>query len=76
MIDPTQDPMKHVTTALKELAKLVDIEDWDSEEFERQGEIARKVVAEQCAELTIEHAMDPRPWPPTPSKGEPWLKSS
>lgn len=60
MIDPKQDPMKHVTAALTELAKLVDIEDWESEEFDRQAEIARETVAQQCAELLIEQAMDPR----------------
>ena len=59
MIDPKQDPMKHVTAALEELAKLVDIEDWESEEFDRQAEKAREVAAQQCAELTIEQAMDP-----------------
>lgn len=60
MIDPKQDPMKHVVAALEELAKLVDIEDEDSEEYQRQADKARETVAQQRAELLIEQAMDPR----------------
>lgn len=61
MIDPKQDPMKHAVAALEELAKLVDTEDEESEEYQRQADKVRETVAEQCAELLIEQAMDPRP---------------